>query len=56
MSDFNLNNLNNLDTYLFTVPIDEHFNFFDTNKIIVIEQEYKIKVLNGLAYFAIKTV
>ena len=29
------------------------FNFFDTNKIIVIEQEYKIKVLNGLAYFGI---
>lgn len=23
-------NLNNLDTYIFTVPIDENFNFFDT--------------------------
>ena len=31
------------------------FNFFDTNKIIVIEQEYKIKVLKGLAYFAINS-
>lgn len=31
------------------------FNFFDTNKIIVIEQEYKIKVLNGLAYFGINS-
>jgi len=27
MSDINLNNL---DTYIFTVPIDENFNFFDT--------------------------
>ena len=29
------------------------FNFFDTNKLIVIESEYKIKVINGLAYFGI---
>ena len=31
------------------------FNFFDTNKIIVNENEYKIKVLNGLAYFGINS-
>ena len=31
------------------------FNYFDTNKIIVLESEYKEKVLNGLAYFGINS-
>ena len=30
------------------------FNFFDTNKINILESDYKLKVLNGLAYFGIK--
>ena len=31
------------------------FNFFDTNKINIHETEYKVKVLNGLAYFGINS-
>ena len=31
------------------------FNFFDTEKILNIESEYKNKILNGLAYFGINS-
>ena len=47
--ELNLNGM--LDLYsLVTV-----FNFFDTNKILNVNVEYKSKILNGLAYFGVKS-
>jgi len=31
------------------------FKFFDTNKIMITETEYKLKIINGLAYFGINS-